>query len=239
MCICIRTIYRWIERWRDRERERNRERGEEAEEKGEGTDIEADEEAGFENPQSPMIPRDAGVCEKHSFCVSLGPATQQQKLQSSPRLSALKADCPTCLLIWRSGFSDTDTERRPTNIPWNPSILHNSSWSPTIPSMSNMPRKKCPDSTWPNTHPAHRRSQHAKVWGGWVMVFLWVSCFLTCSSIISPEFRQNHHNFCQNIELEHLKKGITTTQPSQMRRDAKKYATRGRDARRQTREFQR
>ena len=45
---------------------------------------------------------------KQSFSLSLGHATQQQKLQSSPRFGVLKADCPTSLLTRRSVFF-TDT----------------------------------------------------------------------------------------------------------------------------------
>ena len=49
-----------------------------------------------------------GVCEQNSsFSVSLGHATQQQKLQSSHRFDAFKADFSTCLLIQRSVFSQT------------------------------------------------------------------------------------------------------------------------------------
>ena len=50
-----------------------------------------------------------GVCDKiHSLCVSLGHETQQQKLQSSPRIGVFKAYVRTCFLIRRSVFSDTD-----------------------------------------------------------------------------------------------------------------------------------
>ena len=45
--------------------------------------------------------------KKHSSYVSLGHATQQQKLQSSPRFGVFKADFPTGLLIRRSVFSQT------------------------------------------------------------------------------------------------------------------------------------
>ena len=45
--------------------------------------------------------------KKHSFYVSLGHATQQQKLQSSPRFGAFKADFPTGLLVRMSFFSQT------------------------------------------------------------------------------------------------------------------------------------
>ena len=50
---------------------------------------------------------------KHSFHVSPGNKIQQQKLQSSPRFGAFKADFPTCLLIRRSVFfSPNQTEPR-------------------------------------------------------------------------------------------------------------------------------
>ena len=46
---------------------------------------------------------------KHSFYLSLGHATQQQKLQSGPRFGVLKAYVPTCLLIRRYVFFFTDS----------------------------------------------------------------------------------------------------------------------------------
>ena len=50
--------------------------------------------------------------EKKSYSASLGHATQQQKLQSSPRFGVFKADFPTCLRIRRSVVF-TDTGKRP------------------------------------------------------------------------------------------------------------------------------
>ena len=47
----------------------------------------------------------ASVIKQHLLYVSLGHTTQQQKLQSSPRLGVFKADFPTGLLIRRSVFS--------------------------------------------------------------------------------------------------------------------------------------
>ena len=43
----------------------------------------------------------------YSLSVSLGHATQQQKLQSSPRFGVFKADFPTRFLIQRSVFLQT------------------------------------------------------------------------------------------------------------------------------------
>ena len=51
----------------------------------------------------------ASVEKNNSFYLSLGHATQQQKLQSSPRSGVLKADFPTCLLIRRSAFFSQHT----------------------------------------------------------------------------------------------------------------------------------
>ena len=50
-----------------------------------------------------------GVCNKYSFCASPCPAVQQQKLLSSPRLGALKADLnPMCIIFRRKQpFSQT------------------------------------------------------------------------------------------------------------------------------------
>ena len=58
---------------------------------------------------------DTGVCEKkYLFYLGLGHATQQQKLLSSPRFGAFRADFPTCLLIRRSVFSQTPVNLKRT-----------------------------------------------------------------------------------------------------------------------------
>ena len=45
--------------------------------------------------------------KKHSFKMSLGHATQPEKVLSSPRCGALGACLSTSLLLWRSVFSQT------------------------------------------------------------------------------------------------------------------------------------
>ena len=58
--------------------------------------------------------------KKHSFYVSLGHATQQQKLQSSPRFGVFKADFPTGLLIRSSEFCSQTPVRQPILIKSDP-----------------------------------------------------------------------------------------------------------------------
>ena len=71
---------------------------------------------------TPLCPSawNAGVCEqKHSFCRSRCPATQQHKFHSSPWFGVVQASFPRGLLLWRNVFfTDTGIETQESGGLW-------------------------------------------------------------------------------------------------------------------------